>query len=156
LSIHVTGGASCIGSHTCKALAQAGYTPFCYDKLFDAHRWAVRWGPFEEGDIADRARLAAVLTQYQPAAVMHFAAYAYVGESVQDPCKTYRNNLGGTLTLLETLRDHGIDQLVFSSTCATYGASKQMVERLLQDIGTAHGRHLHLRLHQRRRPRPCA
>ncbi len=159
MNILVTGGAGYIGSHACKALAQAGYTPVTYDNLVYGHRWAVRWGPLEVGDIADRARLDAVIAQYRPAAVMHFAAYAYVGESVQDPGKYYRNNVAGTLTLLEAMRDHGIDTLIFSSTCATYGipdqvpiaedhpqrpinpygASKWMIERILQDFDAAHG-----------------
>jgi UDP-arabinose 4-epimerase len=159
MNILVTGGAGYIGSHACKALARAGYTPISYDNLVYGHRWAVRWGPFEEGDILDRARLDVVLERYRPAAVLHFAAYAYVGESVQDPGKYYRNNVAGTLTLLEAIRDHGIDKLIFSSTCATYGipervpiredhpqrpinpygASKLMIERMLQDFDTAHG-----------------
>lgn len=159
MNILVTGGAGYIGSHACKALAQEGYTPVSYDNLVYGHRWAVRWGPLEEGDIADRARLDAVIQRYRPAAVMHFAAYAYVGESVQNPGKYYRNNVAGTLTLLEALRDHGIDKLIFSSTCATYGvpeqtpideqhpqrpinpygASKFMIERMLADFDTAHG-----------------
>ena len=160
-NILVTGGAGYIGSHACKALAQAGFTPVSYDNLVYGHRWAVRWGPLEEGDIADRERLDAVIERYRPAAVMHFAAYAYVGESVSDPGKYYRNNVAGTLTLLEAMRDHGIGQLVFSSTCATYGipqrtpidedhpqcpinpygASKLMIERMLHDFDTAHGLH---------------
>ena len=159
MNVLVTGGAGYIGSHACKALAQAGHTPVSYDNLVYGHRWAVRWGPLEEGDISDRARLNAVIDQYHPAAVMHFAAYAYVGESVQDPGKYYRNNVAGTLTLLEAMRDHGVDQLIFSSTCATYGipeqtpitedhpqrpinpygASKLMIERMLQDFEAAHG-----------------
>ena len=158
-TILVTGGAGYIGSHACKALAQAGYTPIAYDNLVYGHREAVRWGPLEVGDIADRARLDAVIAQYRPEAVMHFAAYAYVGESVQDPAKYYRNNVAGTLTLLEALVHHGIGRIVFSSTCATYGipkrtpidedhpqnpinpygASKLMIERMLQDLDTAYG-----------------
>src|SRR5262245_51329324 len=117
------------------------------------------WGPLERGDILDRARLDRVLTQYRPSAIMHFAAFAYVGESVTDPGKYYRNNVTGSLNLLEAARDHDIDQFVFSSTCATYGipdqvpiredtpqrpinpygASKLMVERMLADFGIAHG-----------------
>ena len=89
MNILVTGGAGYIGSHACKALAHSGYTPISYDNLIFGHRWAAKWGPLEEGDIADRARLNEVLAKYQPAAVMHFAAYAYVGESVQDPGKYY-------------------------------------------------------------------
>lgn len=159
MNILVTGGAGYIGSHVCKALSKAGYTPITYDNLVYGHPWAVRWGPLEEGDIADRARLDSVITRYRPEAVMHFAAYAYVGESVQDPGKYYRNNVTGSLTLLEAARDHGIGKLIFSSTCATYGvpeavpicedhpqrpinpygASKLMIERILQDFDHAHG-----------------
>jgi UDP-arabinose 4-epimerase len=157
--ILVTGGAGYIGSHACKALAQAGYQPVTYDNLVYGHRTAVRWGPLELGDIGDRARLDAVIAKYRPMAVMHFAAFAYVGESVQDPGKYYRNNVAGTLTLLEAMRDQHIARLVFSSTCATYGvpeqipipedhpqrpinpygASKLMIERMLQDFDAAHG-----------------
>ena len=157
--ILVIGGAGYIGSHACKALAQAGYTPIAYDNLVYGHPWAVKWGPLEQGDIADRSTLDAVLAHYRPTAVMHFAACAYVGESVQDPGKYYRNNVAGTLTLLEALRDQDIDKFIFSSTCATYGipqhipisedhpqqpinpygASKLMIERMLQDFDTAHG-----------------
>jgi UDP-arabinose 4-epimerase len=120
-SILVTGGAGYIGSHACKALARAGYLPVAYDNLSRGHREAVRWGPLVEGDIADHSRLAAVIMQHRVSAVMHFAAYAYVGESVGDPALYYRNNLCGTLAMLEVLRDHGVRNIVFSSTCATYG-----------------------------------
>ncbi len=157
--ILVTGGAGYIGSHVCKMLAMAGYTPVTYDNLVYGHPWAVRWGPLEHGDLLDRARLDAVLRQYRPTAVMHFAAFAYVGESMADPGRYYQNNVAGTLTLLQAMRDQRIDQLVFSSTCATYGvpeqspigeqhpqrpinpygASKWMVERMLTDFGSAHG-----------------
>mgnify|MGYP001816966707 FL=1 len=157
--ILVTGGAGYIGCHACKALAQAGYVPVAYDNLVYGHEWAVKWGPFEKGDIGDRGRLVQVIEKYRPTAVMHFAAYAYVGESVEDPGKYYRNNVAGTLTLLEAMRDHAVDQLVFSSTCATYGlprqipipedhvqqpinpygASKLMVEQMLRGFGVAHG-----------------
>lgn len=155
----VTGGAGYIGSHACKALARAGYTPVACDNLVYGHAWAVRWGPLEHGDISERAWLDELITRYRPAAVMHFAAYAYVGESVQDPGKYYRNNVAGTLTLLEAMRDHGVQHFIFSSTCATYGiperlpisedrpqapinpygASKLMIERMLGDFETAHG-----------------
>lgn len=159
ISILVTGGAGYIGSHACKALALAGYIPIGLDNLVCGHPWAARWGPLEVGDIADRERLDEVIQRYQPAAVIHFAASAYVGESVQDPGKYYRNNVAGTLTLLEAIRDHGIDKLIFSSTCATYGvadsvpiredhpqrpinpygASKLMIEQMLRDFELAHG-----------------
>jgi UDP-arabinose 4-epimerase len=158
-AILVTGGAGYIGSHACKALALAGYLPVTYDNLATGHEWAVKWGPLERGDILDRGRLNGVIASYRPSAIMHFAAFAYVGESVSDPGKYYRNNVAGSLTLLEAARDHGIDQIVFSSTCATYGipdrlpitedtpqgpinpygASKLMVERMLVDFGAAHG-----------------
>jgi len=155
----VTGGAGYIGAHACKALARAGYTPITYDNLVYGHKSSVKWGPLEAGDISDRERLEAVMRKYQPVAVMHFAAYAYVGESVEDPAKYYRNNVAGTLSLLETMRDCGIDKIIFSSTCATYGMpeqipiaedhpqipvnpygrSKLMIEWILQDFAAAYG-----------------
>jgi len=155
----VTGGAGYIGSHACKALAAADLTPVVYDNLVYGHDWAVKWGPLERGDINDRARLDEVIRIHRPQAVLHFAAYAYVGESVTDPGKYYRNNVAGTLTLLEAMRDHAIPHIVFSSTCATYGIpealpitettpqrpinpygqSKLMVEQILSDFARAHG-----------------
>ena len=99
-TILVTGGAGYIGSHACKALAQAGITPVVYDNLVNGHAWAVKWGPLERGDIQDRARLDEVIRAHRPSAVIHFAAYAYVGESVTDPGKYYRNNVAGTLSVL--------------------------------------------------------
>src|SRR5215831_21017179 len=158
-TVLVTGGAGYVGSHVCKALHRAGYRPIVYDNLCAGHEWAVKWGPLEHGDIQDRARLDEVINKYRPKAVMHFAAFAYVGESVADPGKYYRNNVAGSLTLLEALRDHEIERIVFSSTCATYGvpdnipiredapqhpinpygASKLMVERMIQDFGSAYG-----------------
>ncbi len=162
----VTGGAGYIGSHTCKALSQVGYTPVAYDNLVYGHRQAVRWGPMEKGDISDRGRLEEVISRYKPRAVVHFAAYAYVGESVREPSKYYRNNVAGSLTLLEVMRGYEINSLVFSSTCATYGlpqsaaisedhpqqpinpygASKLMIERMLKDFDQAYDfRHVALR-----------
>lgn len=155
----VAGGAGYIGSHTCKQLARAGYTPVVYDSLENGHEWAVRWGPLERGNILDRARLETVLQRYRPEAVLHFAAYAYVGESVTDPARYYHNNVAGTLVLLEAMRACGVMRIVFSSTCATYGvpatalidescpqqpinpygASKLMVERMLADFQIAYG-----------------
>jgi UDP-glucose-4-epimerase GalE len=120
-SVLVTGGAGYIGSHACKILARAGYRPVVFDNMSRGHREAVRWGPLVEGDLADRGRLTAALVEHRVSAVMHFAAYAYVGESVADPAIYYRNNLGGTLSLLDAMREAGVDQIVFSSTCATYG-----------------------------------
>lgn len=155
----VTGGAGYIGSHACKALAASGYVPVTFDNMVYGHESAVRWGPLVRGDILDRAALDAVIRDWQPIAVMHFAAFAYVGESVANPGKYYRNNVAGSLNLLEALRDHGIDRFVFSSTCATYGmpdvvpipenhaqrpinpygSSKLMIERMLRDFDVAHG-----------------
>ncbi len=158
-TVLVTGGAGYVGSHACKALAAAGYLPVAYDDLSRGHDWAVRWGPLEVGSIEDRARLDAALQRHRPSAVLHFAAYAYVGESVDRPLDYYRNNVDGTLTLLAAMRAAGIGRLVFSSTCATYGVpgvlpipeehpqepinpygrSKLMVERILADVDAAHG-----------------
>ena len=117
----VTGGAGYVGSHACKALLRAGAEPVVYDNLVHGHEWAAKWGPFERGDILDSKRLQAVMRAYRPDVVMHFAAYAYVGESVEDPAKYYRNNIVGTLTLLDAMRAAGINQFVLSSTCAVYG-----------------------------------
>jgi len=155
----VTGGAGYIGSHTCKALYKAGYLPVCYDNLSTGHASSVKWGPLERGDILDGDRFRSVLANYEVSAIVHFAASAYVGESVANPGKYFRNNVMGSLTLLETARDHHIDAFIFSSSCATYGnphrlpiredtpqhpinpygASKLMVERMLADFGSAHG-----------------
>jgi UDP-arabinose 4-epimerase len=120
-TVLVTGGAGYIGSHACKVLARAGRRPVVFDNLSRGHREAVRWGPLVEGDLADRHGLIAAIKTYQVSAVMHFAAYAYVGESVADPARYYRNNLIGTLSLLEAMHETGVDKIVFSSTCATYG-----------------------------------
>ena len=120
-AILVTGGAGYVGSHACKALARAGYRPVVYDNLSRGQREAVRWGPLVEGDLADATRLSAALAEHRVSAVMHFAAFAYVGESVAEPALYYRNNVGGTLSLLEAMRQAGVGEIVFSSTCATYG-----------------------------------
>ena len=102
-------------------MARAGYVPVVYDNLSRGHREAVRWGPLVEGDIGDRAQLRRAFAEYRVTAVMHFAAYAYVGESVADPALYYRNNLTGTLALLDAMREAEVREIVFSSTCATYG-----------------------------------
>ena len=120
-TVLVTGGAGYIGSHACKILSRAGHHPIVFDNLSRGHREAVRWGPFVEGDLADRERLVAAIREHRVSAVMHFAAFAYVGESVADPALYYRNNLSGTLSLLEAMGETGLDKIVFSSTCATYG-----------------------------------
>jgi UDP-arabinose 4-epimerase len=121
-SILVTGGAGYVGSHACKVLAAAGYRPVVYDNLSRGHAAAVRWGPLVEGDLHDRGRLAEAMRSHAVSAVMHFAAFAYVGESVTDPEIYYTNNIGGTLALLGAMRDAAVRTLVFSSTCAVYGA----------------------------------
>jgi UDP-arabinose 4-epimerase len=139
-------------------LALEGYEPVAFDNLSSGHTWAAKWGPLERGDILDRSALDRAIEKHRPSACLHFAAFAYVGESVSSPGKYYRNNVAGSLTLLEALRDHGVDQFVLSSTCATYGvhdklpidetipqmpinpygASKLMVERMLADFYAAH------------------
>ena len=158
-SVLVTGGAGYVGSHACKALSQAGYLPIAYDSLERGHHWAVRWGPLEVGWLHDRRRLDEVLLKYKPTAALHFAAYAYVGESAADPGRYYWNNVAGSVSLLEALRHANVTKLVFSSTCATfgipdivpitedcpqrpinaYGASKLMVERMLADYDQVYG-----------------
>src|ERR1039458_2650739 len=104
-TILVTGGAGFVGSHTCKALARAGYTPITLDNLERGHQWAVKWGPFEQGDIRSENDLQRVFKQWRPSAVVHFAAYAYVGESIHEPTKYYENNVGGTAKLLAACAD---------------------------------------------------
>lgn len=153
----VTGGAGYIGSHACKALAQAGYQPITFDNLSRGNRVAVKWGPLEIGDIRDRAAVLKVLKTHEPVAILHFAALAYVGESVTHPLEYYDNNLLGSLSLIQASVAAGIEALVFSSTCATYGAPRQQlideshpqqpinpygqsklcVEQILRDVGHA-------------------
>lgn len=155
----VTGGAGYIGSHACKALATAGFVPVTFDNLVTGWQDAVKFGPFEQGDLLDRARLDAVFAQYAPVAVMHFAALSQVGESMAEPGLYWRNNVQGSLTLIEAAVAAGCSQFVFSSTCATYGdqdnvvldehsaqhpinaygASKRAIEDILRDFEAAHG-----------------
>lgn len=123
--ILVVGGGGYIGSHTCLDLAEKGYTPIVYDNFSNGHREFVKWGPVEEGDIRDRARLDEVFREYAPAAVIHFAALIEVGESVKDPLAFYENNVAGSLTLFAAARAANCRRLVFSSTCATYGVPEQ-------------------------------
>ncbi|MBA5801417.1 UDP-glucose 4-epimerase GalE [Rhizobium changzhiense] len=120
-TVLVVGGAGYIGSHTCLDLANKGYRPVVFDNFSNGHREFVKWGPAEEGDIRDRARLDEVLAKHKPAAILHFAALIEVGESVKDPVSFYENNVIGTLTLLSAAQEAGINAFVFSSTCATYG-----------------------------------
>jgi UDP-glucose-4-epimerase GalE len=126
MKILVTGGAGYIGSHACKALAAAGFEPVTYDNLSRGNRWAVKWGPLEVGDIGDQARLRAVLEQHRPDGAIHFAAFAYVGESVENPNLYYQNNVCGSATLLRTITEYKPIPVVFSSTCATYGVPEQV------------------------------
>ena len=155
----VTGGAGYVGSHACKALALAGFTPVTFDNFSTGNRWAVRFGPLEPGDILDLATLHLAFKRHRPIAVMHFAGAALVGESMREPAFYWRQNLAGTLNLVETCRIHEVGAFVFSSTCAVYGtpervpideeapkapinpygASKLAAERLLADAATAYG-----------------
>ena len=157
-SILVTGGAGYIGSHCCRALTAAGYHPVVYDNFSTGHRSFVT-GSLVPGDLADGSALARAFAQYRFVAVMHFAASSLVGESVADPQKYYLNNVAGTLSLLNAMRDAGCDRLVFSSTGAVYGnadsralqetypcapinpygATKLMIERILADYRSAYG-----------------
>jgi UDP-glucose-4-epimerase GalE len=156
--ILVTGGAGYIGAHTCKALSEAGYTPVTYDNLSTGHVDFVRWGPFIEGNIGDIANVTETCRAYGVVAAIHFAADAIVEESVIEPAKYYRNNVASALSLLDGLRAAGVQNLVFSSSCAIYGApkdqpitedtppnpinpygaSKLMIERVLSDYERAY------------------
>lgn len=158
-AVLVTGGAGYIGSHACKLLARAGYLPVSFDNLSTGWARAVKFGPFVQGDLLDRTALDAAFTQYRPQAVMHFAALSQIGEATVDPGRYWRNNLGGTLNLVEAMLAHDCRDIVFSSTCATYGdhdgvmldedspqtplnaygASKRAVETMLRDFGASHG-----------------
>jgi UDP-glucose-4-epimerase GalE len=117
----VTGGAGYIGSHICKALAESGVMPVCYDTLEKGHEWAVRWGPLERGDIGDARRLDEIFARYRPRAVIHLAGYIEVGESVREPERYLHNNATKTDVLIEAALRHEIGAFVFSSTCAVYG-----------------------------------
>lgn len=158
-TVLVTGGAGYIGSHACKALRAAGYTPVTYDNLCTGWREAVKFGPFEQGDLMDRARLDEVFAKYNPIAVMHFAALSQVGEAMGNPGKYWRGNVTASLSLIEAAVAAGCLDFVFSSTCATYGdhdgvvldentpqsplnsygASKRAIEDMLRDFEAAHG-----------------
>jgi UDP-arabinose 4-epimerase len=154
----VPGGAGYIGSHTCKALAAAGYLPVTFDNLVHGHRDAVRWGPLVVADLADRGAIERALREHHIGAVVHFAAFAYVGESMTDPGRYFRNNITCSMQLLDAMQAVGVSNIVFSSTCATYGIpevvpitedtpqrpvnpygeSKLFVERALHWHGVAH------------------
>ena len=157
-TVLVTGGAGYIGSHAAKALAQAGYQVVVFDNLAAGHREAVRYGDFVDGDVTDVAALRGALRRYRAFAVMHFAAFLDVGESVRDPLRYYRNNVVGALSVLEAMIAEGAKHFVFSSTCAVYGEpvetpiseahpqqpinaygeSKLAVERALPHVERAH------------------
>ncbi|MGD9350719.1 MAG: NAD-dependent epimerase/dehydratase family protein, partial [Desulfobacterales bacterium] len=126
MNILVTGGAGYIGSHCCKALSQKGLHPVTLDNLMYGHRHFVRWGEFFKGNAGNPADLKKIFSQHQIDAVMHFAAYAYVGESVQKPLKYYENNLRNTIELLHAVVENDIQYFIFSSTCATYGNPRKI------------------------------
>jgi UDP-glucose-4-epimerase GalE len=158
-TILIVGGAGFIGSQTAKLVAAAGHKPVVFDNLSSGHRWALRWGVFEEGDLADRETIDRVLARHNVDAVIDFAAHIEVGESVRNPRKYFRNNLVNTLNLLDAMVDKGVRQIVFSSTAAVYGdpltvpipedhrllpvnpygESKLFVERTLRWYGDAYG-----------------
>jgi UDP-glucose-4-epimerase GalE len=159
MKIMVTGGAGYIGSHTAMHLSQQGHQVVVLDNLSRGHRWAVKWGELEEVDLLDLEGVTAALKRHRPDAVLHFAAFALVGESVQKPDLYYRNNFVGSLNLLQAMVSAEVKQLVFSSTCAVYGPpvtpllseehqkfpvnpyghSKLMVEQAIADFSVAYG-----------------
>lgn len=155
----VTGGAGYVGSHTVKALAAAGHTCVTFDNFSTGHRDFVKWGPLIEGDIRDPEALDGAFRRHRIDGVLHFAARAYVGESVADPGRYYAVNIGGTLALVEAMRRAAVNVIILSSSCAVYGSqgtepisedsptnpinpygySKLICERLLEDFEVAHG-----------------
>lgn len=159
INVLITGGAGYIGSHAAKALALAGFQPVVLDNLSTGNRQAVQWGPLIEGDVRDKALIEETVAAYRINAVLHFAANAYVGESMVSPRKYFQNNVANSLELLGTLIDIGVRHVVFSSTCATYGVpehlpireehrqapinpygeSKLFIEKALRWYGRAHG-----------------
>ncbi|WP_321473789.1 UDP-glucose 4-epimerase GalE [uncultured Paludibaculum sp.] len=159
MKILLTGGAGYVGSHAAKALSQAGHEVVVVDNLSRGHRWAVRGAPLEVADLTDEPALRRIFRAHQPEAVMHFAAFAYVGESMAEPGRYFRNNVEGSFTLLRVMLEHDVKDIVFSSTCATYGTpgtlpiredapqnpvnpygeSKKMVESALRWYADCHG-----------------
>lgn len=119
--ILVVGGAGYIGSHVCKAIAREGDIPIVYDNLCSGYRWAIKWGPFFEGDILDTNQLEKALLLHKPDSVIHLASYIDVRESKKDPGKYYENNFVGTLALLQAMNKHNIKKCIFSSSAAVYG-----------------------------------
>jgi UDP-arabinose 4-epimerase len=158
-TVLITGGAGYVGSHCCKAFAKAGWKVVTLDNLSRGWRDAVHWGPLIECDISDLAEVCGALEKYKPDLVAHFAAFAYIGESVDNPAIYYENNTAGTLALLNSMRAAGCRHFLFSSTCASYGTpqytpideahpqapinpygwSKMIIERMLEDYGRAYG-----------------
>lgn len=156
-NVLVTGGAGYIGSHACKQLKKNGYNPIAYDNLSRGHREMVKWGELIEGDILDTNKVFETLKKFNIRSIMHFAAFAYVGESVTHPNLYYKNNVQGSLSLLEAAVQAGVEKFVFSSTCATYGMpektpitedlpqnpinpygqTKLIVEKMLKDFSRA-------------------
>ena len=130
MTVLITGGAGYIGSQTAKLVAQAGLVPVVLDNLVYGHEHAVKWGPFVKGDLSDPALIAHVFREYGITSVIHFAAFTYVGESVTSPRKFFRNNVVNTLNLLDVMLDRDVKDIVFSSTCATYG---EPIEGLLSE-----------------------
>ncbi|MCK6542753.1 UDP-glucose 4-epimerase GalE [bacterium] len=159
MKILITGGAGYIGSHAVRLLLRAGHDVVILDNLIFGHADFAQGCPLIQADLSDMAMLEKTFEQHKPQAVLHFAAYAYVGESVENPGKYYQNNVGSTLHLLEAMVRHNVKKLVFSSTCATYGIpqktplteehpqvpinpygqTKKMVEQILSDFDRAHG-----------------
>jgi UDP-arabinose 4-epimerase len=158
-TVLITGGAGYVGSHCAKAFHVAGWRVVTLDNLSRGWRDAVKWGPLVVADLNDTGAVAAALREHKPDLVAHFAAFAYVGETVEDPALYYRNNTLGTFHLLEELRRAEVKNIIFSSTCATYGVpaslpidetcpqspinpygwSKLAVERMLADYGPSYG-----------------
>ncbi|HET7780665.1 MAG TPA: UDP-glucose 4-epimerase GalE [Rudaea sp.] len=159
MKILVCGGAGYIGSHMCKRLARAGHVPIAFDNLSTGHEWAVKWGPLVRADLLDPAALANVFREHPIDAVMHFAARSIVSESMREPGLYFRNNVAGTLNLLDAMREGRVGKFVFSSTAAVYGNpqytpideahpcapinpygwSKFMAERVIEEFCRAHG-----------------
>ena len=157
--ILVTGGAGYIGSHVCKELSEHGFEAVAFDNLSTGHRELVKWGPLIEGDVGDRDSIEAAIREVRPEAILHFAADSLVGESMTHPAKYYRNNVVGSLTLLEAMVATGVSRIVLSSTCATYGIpdetpisedtpqnpintygrTKLVIERMIDAFEMAHG-----------------
>jgi UDP-arabinose 4-epimerase len=161
-AILVTGGAGYIGTQTCKALKEAGFLPIAYDNFSKGSPVGFKWGVLVEGDVSDRKKLSEVIDRYHPIAVIHMAAFKAVAESIRDPAKYYLNNLSASLILLDVMREKGVKKLIFSSSALVYqdaegltplketmpchprtpyGASKWMVERMIEDFRSAYGFH---------------